>query len=148
MTPSSPSQEPGPKRRLLWGLDILTIKWATSDLLEWRPFLLNTQLMFLKMEKDPTSKQFDDDEWIRPLTEAQEVTTDVQEDSVTYEKQDVDPKRVRPIQMGDFLRKYVSRRPLAPSEGEIVALTTSMRQIGVGTPGGAEALAIIHQLLR
>ena len=28
-------------------------------------FLRNTQLMFLKQEKDPTSKQFDDDEWIR-----------------------------------------------------------------------------------
>ena len=49
--------------------------------------------------------------------------------------------------MGEFLRKYVSRRLLALSEGEIAALTTSMRQIGVGTPGGAEALAILHQLL-
>ena len=41
----------------------------------------------------------------------------------------------------------MSRRLLALSEGEIAALTTSMRQIGVGTPGGAEALAILHQLL-
>ena len=68
---------------------------------------LNTQLMLLKKEKDPTSKQFDDDEW-----------------------------------MGEF-----SRRLLALGEGEIAALTTSMRQIGVCTPGGAEALAIFHQLL-
>ena len=45
------------------------------------------------------------------------------------------------------MRKYVSRRLLALSEGEIAALTTSMRQIGVGTQGGAEALAIFHQLL-
>ena len=49
--------------------------------------------------------------------------------------------------MGECLRKYVSRRLLALSEGEIAALTTSMRQIGVGTQGGAEALAILHQLL-
>ena len=49
--------------------------------------------------------------------------------------------------MGEFLRKHVSRRLLALSEGEIAALTTSLRQIGVGTPGGAEALAIFHQLL-
>ena len=48
--------------------------------------------------------------------------------------------------MGEFLRKYVSRRLLALSEGETAALTTSMRQIGEGTPGGAEALAIFHQL--
>ena len=42
--------------------------------------LLNTQLMFLKKEKDPNSKQFDD-EWIRSVTEAQEITADVPEDS-------------------------------------------------------------------
>ena len=48
--------------------------------------------MFLKKEKDPTTKQFDDDEWIRSLTEAQEVTTDIPEDSVTYDQQDVDLK--------------------------------------------------------
>ena len=38
-----------------------------------------------------------------------------------------------------FLRKYVSRRLLAPGEGEIAALTTSMRR-------SAEALAIFHEL--
>ena len=37
--------------------------------------------------------------------------------------------------MGEFLRKYVSRRLLALSDREIAVLTTSMRQIGVGTPG-------------
>ena len=80
------------------GLDILTIKWATGDLLEECRFLLNTQLMFLKKVKDPTSKQFDDDEWIRSLAEAQETATDVPEDSVMYDQQDVDP-----IQMGGVL---------------------------------------------
>ena len=127
--------------RLFRGHDILTIKWAMGDLPEECRFLLNTQLMFLKKEKDPTSKQFDDDEWIRSLAQAQDVTTEIPEDSVTYDQQDVDPKKVRPVQMREFLRKYVSRRLLA------VGLTTSMRQIGVGTPGGAEALAIFHQLL-
>ena len=54
----------------------------------------HTQLM--KKEKDPTSKQFDNDS---SLTEAQEVTADIPEDSVTCDQQDVDPKKVRPIQM-------------------------------------------------
>ena len=63
------------------------------------------------------------------------VTTDIPEDRATYEQQKVDPKTVRPIHMDEFLRKYVSRLLLALSEGEIAALTTSMRQIGVGTPG-------------
>ena len=83
-----------------------------EDLPEECRFLLNTQLMFLKKES-PTSKQFDDDEWIRSLTEAQEVSADP-EDSVTYEQQDVDPKKVRPFQMGEFLQKYVSRRLFGP----------------------------------
>ena len=61
------------------GLDILTIKWATGDLAKECRFLLNTQLMFLKNKKDPTAKQFDE---IRSLEEAQEVTTDIPEDSV------------------------------------------------------------------
>ena len=47
----------------------VAIKWATGDLPEECRFLLNTQLIFLKKEKDPTTKQFDDDEWIRSLTE-------------------------------------------------------------------------------
>ena len=121
-------------------------EWATRDLPEECRFLLNTQLMFLKKEKDPTSKQFDDDEWLRSLTAGQEATTDIPQDSVSYDQQDVDPEKVRTIHMGEFSRTYVSRRLLALSEGEIAALTTSMRQIGVGTPGGAEALAIFHQL--
>ena len=42
--------------------------------------------------------------------------------------------------------KYVSNR-VALSEGEIAALTTSMRQLGVGSQGGAEALATFVQLI-
>ena len=45
--------------------------------------------MFLKKEKNPTSKQFDDDEWIRSLSEAQDVTTDIPEDSVVYDQLEV-----------------------------------------------------------
>ena len=83
----------GQRRRLFRGLVILTIKWATGDLLEECRFLLHTQLMFLKKEKDPTSKQLDDDEWIRSLTEAQEITADASEDSVMCDQQEVDPKK-------------------------------------------------------
>ena len=84
----------GQRRRLFRELDILTIMWATGDLPEECRFLLNTQMMFLKKEKDTTSKQFGGDEWIRSLMEAQEVTTDAPEDSVMYEQKEVDPKKV------------------------------------------------------
>ena len=72
--PSIAFEGAGQKRRLFGVLDILTVKRATGDLPEECRFLLNTQLMFLKKEKDPTTKLFDDEEWIRPLTEAQEIT--------------------------------------------------------------------------
>ena len=109
----------GQRRHLFQGLDILTIKWATGDLPEECRFLLNTQSIFLKKEKDPTTKQFDDDESFRSFTEAQEVTTDIPEDSVTYDQQEVDSKTVRPIQMEEFLRKYVSRRLFGRSVAEL-----------------------------
>ena len=64
-------------------------------------FLLNTQLMFLKKEKDNTTKVIVDDEWIRSLTEAQEITADIPEERVTNDQEGVDPtQKVRPIQMG------------------------------------------------
>ena len=48
--------------------------------------------------------------------------------------------------MGEFLRKYVSRRLRALSAGEIEAIMTAMRQLGVGSQG-AEALAIFYHLI-
>ena len=125
----------GQRRRPVRRLDILTIKWVVGDLREECRFFFNTQLMFWKKEKDPTTKLFDDEEWIPSLTEAQEITADVPR------------KFARPIHMGEFSRKYVSRRLFALSEGEIAALMTAMRQQGVGSQGGAEALAIFHQLI-
>ena len=70
-------------------------------------FLLNTQLMFLKTEKEPTTKMFDDDEWIRPLMEVEAITADIPDVQVTFAAQgdtsrdkDVDSKKMRRIQMG------------------------------------------------
>ena len=62
-----------------------------------RVYVFQPPLIILKKEQDPTSKQFDDDEWIQSLTEAQEITTDVSEESVSYDQQPDDPKKVRPI---------------------------------------------------
>ena len=132
----------GQRRRLFWGLDILTIKWAAGDLPEECRFLLNTQLMFLKKERDPTSKHFDDDEWIRTLEEAQEVAADIPEDRVSYEH----PQESSAHTNGRVLARLRLAATLALSEGELAALTTSLQQIRVGTPGGAEALAIFHLL--
>ena len=97
-------------------------------------------------EKDPTTKWCDDDEWFRSLTEAQEVTADIPEEKVSgLTNKRVDPKKVRTTRMGEFLRKYVSRRLLALSKGEIAVLMTATRQLGAGSPDCAEALAIFHQ---
>ena len=87
----------GQRPRLFRGLDILPIKWAVGDLPEICRFLLNTQSVLLKKEKGPTTKLFDDGEWIRSLTQAPEITADVREDSVMFDQQAVDPKKVQPI---------------------------------------------------
>ena len=64
-----------------------------------------------------------DDGWIQSLTEAEAITADTSDGHVTYvapgdtsQDQCEDPKKVPPIQMGEFVRKYVSRRLLALSE--------------------------------
>ena len=111
--------------------------------------------MLLQKEKESTNKLFDDDEWIRSLTETQAVTADIPEERTTHSQLEVDSKKkessVHPDWVGErrggFVRKCVSRRLLALSEGEIAALTAAMRQLGVGSQGGAEALAVFHQLI-
>ena len=42
-------------------------------------FLLNAQLMFSRKEREPTTRQYDDDEWIRSLAVAEYVIADVPE---------------------------------------------------------------------
>ena len=86
-------------------------------------------------EKDPATKMFDDDVWVRSLTEAQAITVDISEERITRDQRELDTRKVRPIQMVEFVRKYVSRRLIALSEGEIAALTAAMRHLGIGSQG-------------
>ena len=107
-------------------LDILRVKWATGDFPEECRSLLDTKLMFLtEEEKDFTAKLFDEDEWIRSLTEAQAVTGDIPKGHVTKKNKSTPTV----CDEREFVRTYVSRRLLALSEGEIAALTATMRQV-------------------
>ena len=47
---------------------------------------------------------FDDDDWIQSLAEAQAVTTDTSEERFTHKQGVLDPKKVRPIQMREFVQ--------------------------------------------
>ena len=78
-------------------------------------------------KKGSSTNTFDDDEWIPSLREAQEITADIEEDRLTHDRSEADPFKVRPIQMGQFLPKCVSRRLLPLSEGE---LQPSQQQCG------------------
>ena len=100
------------RRRTCRVLDVPTVKWAVGDLPEECLFFLNKQLMFLKREKEPTTKMFDDDERTRPLAEAEATTADFPEEQATCvaqgdisQDQREDPKKVRTIHMGDFCDK-------------------------------------------
>jgi hypothetical protein len=123
--------------------------------------MLNTQVLFLRKDAEPICKLFSDDDWtpfcIAPTVDEQSSPlVDVPEAVVISNDVDMpsqadaaekSPPKVRPIQMGEFLRKYVSRRLLALSATDITRIMVSTRQLGVGTSGGAEALAIFHQLV-
>ena len=70
--------------------------------------------------KDPTSKQFDDDEWVRSLTEAQEISADVPEDSVINDQQAVDPKKVWPFE-------WANSAEIRPAAGSLRQVKEKMK---------------------
>ena len=129
--------------------DALTVKCVTGDLPEECRFSLNTQLTSLKKEKRTHNKMFDDgsDRYQKqrhsPLT-FQTGRLHTARQTTPRKNSKSMPKR---YEMGDFVRKYVSWQLLALSEGEFCALMTAMRQVGVGSQGGVEAVTIFHQLI-
>ena len=52
--------------------------------------------------------------------------------------------KVRLIQMGELLRKWVSKRLLKLNGADVGKIMASMRQLGVGVQRGAEAFAIFQ----
>lgn len=113
----------------------------------------NTQSMFLRKDKEPHCKHFDDEKWIQhtPGDSATGIgpMDDVPEEAVTGDAPESwsASTKVRPIQMGEFLRQYVSRRLLALNDNGIGRLMIAIRQLGNGGSGGAETLALFHELL-
>ena len=89
----------GQKRRLFRGLGVLTIKCVGRETCRKSAASSSTRSS-CSCRRKKTSKQFDDDEWIRSLTEAHEITTDVPEDSVMYDQYEVDSQKVRVVSDG------------------------------------------------
>ena len=154
---SSPAQ----RRRVNRVLDELAIRWAINLLPSTCRWLLNTLVVFLRKSRNPSSKIFDDEEWLREVQKPN-WAHDISEDDVEMTGPEVEagedvpmetaaeesgPVKVRPIQIGEYLRRLTSKRLLTLQRADNGRLMHAMRQIGVGTPGGAEALAIIHQCL-
>ena len=150
----------GQRRKLFRALDQLTVRWAIDDLPDCCRWLLNTQVFFLRKDRDLKCKFFNDEDWTALDNVTNQGATgpldDVPEAAVSADMGDAtglastagsQAPKVRPIQMGEFLRKYVSRRLLALSDKSIAKLMAATRQLGNGIPGGAEALGIFHQLV-
>ena len=100
----------GQRRRLFRGLDILTIKWATGDLPEECRFLLNTQMMLLKTRPRSSSMTTNGSARWRKRRKSRPTSQGIASCVVS---KTLPPEKGRPSQMGEFLRKYVSRRLLA-----------------------------------
>jgi hypothetical protein len=146
------------KRRLVRILEDITVKLATNRLPSTFRWMLNTQAVFLKKNSDALPKEFDDEEWHEDLHLAdvpEDLVGDMpdEEESWAMEVDTVAPPgldhkpKVRPLQIGEFMRRWVSKRLLKLNSSENSCVMTASRQLGVGTSGGAEALAIFHQLL-
>jgi hypothetical protein len=132
---------------------------------------LNTQVFFLKKSREEVPKYFDDHEWLdqahladipEDLLAASETEEKTSEDIATTaldgvqaasieteagDGKDRNKPKVRPIQVGEVLRRWISKRLLRLNASDISRVMASSRQLGVGTPGGAEALGIFHQLV-
>ena len=100
----------------------------------------------LHEDADADMKEVDEE---KPGQGAREGDGDAHMPSVQGEAADASaPKaKVRPIQMGEFLRKWACRRVLQVAKSDLGRVMWTMRQLGVGAPGGAEAPALFHQLL-
>lgn len=94
--------------------------------------------------------------WSEPDAGTERVLSDgpedaaVEVDAVMTDSADVNASqlpKVRPIQMGELLRKFISRRLLALGAFNISRLMHASRQLGAATAGGAEARATSQQLV-
>eukprot|EP00973_Karenia_brevis_P011960 1623910-Karenia_brevis.AAC.1 len=133
--------------------------------------------MFLKKDKDVKIEEFDEDEWLQDVAEdaleeegeesnSTRLDADVDKRCGTMavdteangaggteatEAAAAAPpqssKKVRPIQMGELLRKFVCRRLLKLDKADVDRVMISMRQFGCGVEGGAESLQALFQIV-
>jgi hypothetical protein len=131
-------------------LDLMAEDWALGELPGSMRWLLDTGCIFLqKPVKVAVTRDGDDDAWLAEgadePTDRQfvEVAAPASRSASTSEP----PKKPRPIQCGEFLRKLCSKRLLKFNQTHVRAVVTSLRQWGVGISGGAESIAHIHNQL-
>eukprot|EP00971_Amphidinium_carterae_P263010 5218179-Amphidinium_carterae.1 len=137
------------RRRFHRALDKLTALWATGNLPPTCAWMLDTQLLWLQKGSDLANRWNDDDAWLQVLDKAETWQLDVP-DAVARPAPSGPPglpapKKVRPIQMGEFMRKFVAKRLHVLGRPDLDKLMLHTRQLGVGMSGGAEALALLHQ---
>ena len=91
-------------------------------------------------------EEFGEEEWLSDGNFHDGLTPDQlgQEIRVTR-KVDGQTTAVRPIQMGEVLRKYAAKRLLRADKVDIDKVMTAMRQFGCGLDGGAEAIQHFFQ---
>ena len=110
-------------------------------------FLSHTQLMLLKKGKDPTTKIFDDDEWIRALTEAQEIAADIPEDRLANDQSKADTHKGPPYPDGRVSANISFQTTPSPQCRRNCGLHSGNATARCWLQGGTEVLAIFHQLI-
>eukprot|EP00973_Karenia_brevis_P095007 12425215-Karenia_brevis.AAC.1 len=127
----------GARRRLLKALDALTLQWASGMASPEARWLLNTSLTWLKKGQE-TQLPDEDAMWLldvpeemldnsgsdEDMTDAREATNKPCDQSKTSAS---GRPAVRPIQVGEFLRKWMTRRLLAIQKLPIQCAMTAAR---------------------
>ena len=97
----------------------------------------------LDKNRDLRPEEFDEEEW----TEADPRAGEVEGAEPRKGQAEGKPKKVRPIQMGEVLRKYIGKRLLEANKSDVDRTMISARQFGCGLQGGAEGIQHFFQLL-
>ncbi len=151
----------GPRKRLRKALEQLTVLWMVGGLPDSARWMLDTYLFWASKEKQGVDLEDEDSAWLIEADAASEEPSDCPPtnepgnagDPPTAAMSDEtsggrERPKVRPIQMGEMLRKFVCKRGLALERTEVLQLMTAMRQYGCGSPGGTEVIIHIKKHLQ
>ena len=133
-------------------VDRITVLYATGQLPDSFQWLYNTKVIFLDKATQQKNEAFEAEDWIVSdgIRVPKQLTGQVNGAAgqlSPQEKEALQRKKVRPIQMGEVMMKWLSKRCLKADQAMRDRVMLQARQYGCGIEGGAEAIQVFMQTL-